>query len=775
MKFVLILLGLLLTYSFHSQIGTGQWRFHTSTTKAIDIAVTESKIFTAFENGLFILDLSNNEEVTVLNVINGLSDISISTLYWDASENALFIGYKNGNIDKYKNGVVYNIPAIKLASIANSKNINHFIRFGNFVYAATDFAIVQINPVKNEVRETFYPTNGNESINDITFSGDTIFALTPSKLLRGIISNPALPDPSQWEVDNRLEFLSQNQYKEIETVNDKQFVLYQNLDFGKDSVFLLTNIGKTLVSNSPYSLEIFSINKIDNTKIAANMDGGIAVYDANTLMAVGSYITNNLGVEMAITRSGLTSKGMWASDKANCLYFMPTEVSIKNYTVTGASNNYFYSIDSQKGKSAFSSGYLIGKLPAFSKNGIHFFEGENWSFLDTYKQSCWEGKNIWDIIDISINPLNLNEFAACTYSEVPLTIFNNNQGEIFTEDNSTLKSTYMGNGWSLVSDVCYDEKGNLWSLNGYCERPLNVKSAEDGNWMNFDLGFAAKNKYTKKMIVDFNGNIWCATENAGLFGYNTSGTLSNSTDDKRINLKTGENYGNLPSENITAIAADFEGEIWIGTDAGFAILYAANSAFDANPGEYDAQRVKVQYEGNVEYVLGSTHITDIEVDGGNRKWIATANAGILLLSPDGSEIIEQHTTENSPLISDIIYDIKLDQTTGELFIITDKGLISYRTNATYEDPDYASTTIFPNPVRPSYQGPVTIQGIRYNSDVKITDAAGNLVYKTNSNGGTATWDCKNLNGERVATGVYLIWTAMNEGKDKKVGKVLVVN
>jgi flagellar hook assembly protein FlgD len=123
----------------------------------------------------------------------------------------------------------------------------------------------------------------------------------------------------------------------------------------------------------------------------------------------------------------------------------------------------------------------------------------------------------------------------------------------------------------------------------------------------------------------------------------------------------------------------------------------------------------------------------------------------------------------------VIYDIKLDQTTGELFIITDKGLVSYRTTATYEDPEYASTTVFPNPVRPTYFGPVTIQGIRYNSDVKITDVAGNLVYKTVSNGGTATWDCKNLNGERVATGVYLIWTGMNEGKGKKVGKVLVVN
>ena len=182
----------------------------------------------------------------------------------------------------------------------------------------------------------------------------------------------------------------------------------------------------------------------------------------------------------------------------------------------------------------------------------------------------------------------------------------------------------------------------------------------------------------------------------------------------------------------------------------------------------------MSFEGNVEYVLGNTHITDIEVDGGNRKWISTLNAGILLLSPDGSEILEQFTTENSPLISNNIFDLKLDQSNGELYIITDKGLISYRSDASYEDPTYDGFVVFPNPVRPGFSGPVTIQGIRYNSDVKITDASGNLVYKTTSNGGTATWNCKAINGEPVTTGVYFIWTATNVGKDKKVGKVLII-
>ena len=172
--------------------------------------------------------------------------------------------------------------------------------------------------------------------------------------------------------------------------------------------------------------------------------------------------------------------------------------------------------------------------------------------------------------------------------------------------------------------------------------------------------------------------------------------------------------------------------------------------------------------------MGSTGITDIEIDGANRKWFATSNAGIILLSADGLDIIEHHTMENSPLISNNIKDIELNQQTGELFIITDQGLVSYRTDATYGISEYDDVQVFPNPVRPEYDGPITIQGIKYDSDIKVTDMAGNLVYQTTSNGGTATWSGKTLSGEPVTTGIYLIWTAPNSGKGRKVGKVAVI-
>jgi hypothetical protein len=772
MRFFVFLFALVCG-SIRAQIGMGEWRLHVVTSKAIDIAQNEQYIFTAYENGLSVLNISD-ESHELYTALNGLSDIEISCIFFDEVEQALFIGYENGNIDKFKNDRFYNIPALKLANVPNSKRINRFTRAGNFVLAANDFSILKIDPIKNEVKETFYPTNSLEQIQDVVHVEDTLFALTPSRLLKGNINNPALPDASQWEIDQRLP-ANENKgiYKELERFNDQLVVLFdsQIMNTG-DTVYALSYSKNKVVTNLPWIAQINSIQEDDN-QLFVSTNGECAVYNLE-LKLVNIYSAANFDKQFKFNRSIKNQNGLWVADNNWGLVNFASELDYRLFSLSGPKNRSFYSMDWQKDKLIIASGSLSGKQPTFSKNGIHYFQDKSWKIKKIENTPEWENKYIWDFLDVSINPKNTDEIAICTYSFEPISIINNTKTTCFDPSNSTIQPTSLGNDWSLVSDVTFDEDGNLWSLNGYTEKPLNVLD-KNKNWKNFDCGFQARNKFTTKMIIDFNNIIWFSVLDEGLFGYNHNGTIDDESDDQYKQITSGAFTGDLPSSNVTAIAADFNGEIWIGTDAGFAILYNASNVFNANLGEYNAQRIKINFEGNVEYLLGSTHITDIEVDGGNRKWMATANAGLILLSADGNEILETLTTENSPLISNVIYDIKLNQETGELFIITDKGLVSYRTNASYEDPEYANTIVFPNPVRPNYFGPVTIQGIRYDSDVKITDVAGNLIYKTTSNGGTATWNGKTLNGQKVASGVYFIWTATNEGNDKKVGKVLVIN
>jgi len=239
----------------YAQIGTGTWRFHSATSKAIAIAASESTVFTAFENGLFEYDIASKEK-KLWTSVNGLSDIEISTLFFYAETNQLYIGYKNGNIDVLKEGEIYNIPALKLASIPYSKKINSFRRNGDFILAATDFSIVKINDVKKEIKDTYYPTDGLEKIVDVALKADTLFALTPSKLLYANYTNPALPDPAQWTTDMRLPQISTNFYAGLENFNTIFFVLFKTPTYGSDTIFRLTSNGKEVFAPRHFHLKL---------------------------------------------------------------------------------------------------------------------------------------------------------------------------------------------------------------------------------------------------------------------------------------------------------------------------------------------------------------------------------------------------------------------------------------------------------------------------------------------------------------------------------------
>ena len=771
-----VFLFLFVSHFVHSQVGTGEWRLHVSTMEAIDVASKDSFVYTAYESGVMEYNIHTSEKV-MLDKINYLSDIQVSCIDMDTVENALYIGYKNGNIDKIINNQILNIPPIKLAEVTGSKQINCFYRSGQYIYIATDFCIVKFDPIKNEVKDTYYPTNSLDPIVDVLVISDTLYALSPSMLQKAHVSNPGLSDPGYWTTDSRItQLISTNQsYSDMEEVNGDLYVLFNISDFGKDSVFKLNQNGYDLLTDYPYTLEIRSL-KHQNGDLYVCSDGAILAYNSSGI-AYNNYLSSFLNIWFEPYAITFLGPDIWVADNFESgLLRLIGNYSYTTVPFEGPPKNEFYSMDCLNGKLAISGGVLDGIEPSFSLSGLYLFEDEKWTLKDPGNMGAWDTITIHDFLATSINPMNTDEVAVSTFSPSPLSVLSASGEVLQTYDytNSLLEETYLNNGWSLCSDVCYDNAGRLWALNGYTQSPLKVMD-ENNIWHSFETGANSGNKFSSKMVIDYNNNVWFAIRSQGFFGFNFGNSIDDVSDDQYKQFKASVNYGNLPSNEVTALAVDFDNEIWVGTESGFAILYNSEASFEASPGDYELQRIKLEFEGNVEYVLGDTWITDIEVDGGNRKWMGTASAGIVLLSADGSSIIEQFTKDNSPLISNVIYDLQLNHQTGELFIITDMGLISYRTNATYEDPNYSNVNVFPNPVRPNFNGLITIQGIRYNSDVKITDVAGNLVYKTTSNGGTASWNGRTLDGQKVATGVYLIWTAANSGAGRKVGKVLVVN
>lgn len=757
----------------YTQLGMGEWRMHISPNNAIGVVKANNAIYAALPGGVLEYDLTAGEKTT-MTAANFLSDVNISAIGHDQQTDMVCIGYTNGNLDIFDKETVYNLPAILTSSVSGVKRINNMTGRNKEMFLATGFGIVVINLEKREVKDTYYPTGGLQQVIDVTFANDSIYALTPNKIYSALASNLFLADPAQWnELANIPDYISTGSYNVLTAFNNELYLGYNDEIYNSDTLFKIENGQLDVVLDE---LELFGLS-VTNEKLVVGLDGSLKIFNTDLEEEQAIFQYNHTSFPGPVT--AVFDEGFYyIADRRSGLVRAQNAFSSLNIDFEGPRYSSSYRVDWQAGKLGVAAGRLNANNPAFSNEGGASFQDELWTSINPGNQPMLQGAAIWDFISVAVNPNNTDEIAFGTYSGIPLVVSDNGTTitDTFGFSNSNIEPTVLGNGWGQVTDITYDNDGNMWFLNASTQRPLKVYT-EEGEWLDFNLGNSVSNRLTRRLLIDNNGYKWFGVEGAGVMAFDDNGTLGDASDDRYRILNTGENSGNLPSSTVEAIAVDLDNNIWVGTEEGMRVLFNSFNVFDAAAGEYNFQRLLIEFGENVEIVLGTTHITDIEIDGANRKWIGTQNAGVFLFSSDGLELIENFTAQNSPLLSNAILDIAIDQNTGETYFVTDEGMISYRSDASQGDRNYANVKVFPNPVYPDYFGPITIQGIASNSMVKITDLSGKLVYETQSNGGTAVWDGLTLDGKRATTGVYLIWTAVDlEGvRGRAVGKVVFVN
>ena len=342
----------------------------------------------------------------------------------------------------------------------------------------------------------------------------------------------------------------------------------------------------------------------------------------------------------------------------------------------------------------------------------------------------------------------------------------------YKNTNGVLDTTYYSNNRIRISDLKFDDKGNLWGLSSEVNHPLFVKT-KNNEWYSFSMNQDKIDLFFDDLIIDRYNQKWgIVAQGKGVFVYNDNNTISDNSDDQYKTLKNSQGQGNLPSLSVYSIAEDLDGEIWVGTDNGIGVFYNPSEIFSGS--NFDAQQILIQEGDYGQYLLSEEKVKCIAIDGGNRKWLGTEESGIFLLSADGQEEINHFTKENSPLFSNNIIDISINHNNGEVFIGTEKGLISYRSDATGGVVVQEETHVFPNPVRESYSGPIAIKGLVTNSNIKITDIDGNLFFDDFAKGGQAIWNGKNKNGVKASTGVYLVFSTNIDGVERTVSKILII-
>ncbi len=353
---------------------------------------------------------------------------------------------------------------------------------------------------------------------------------------------------------------------------------------------------------------------------------------------------------------------------------------------------------------------------------------------------------------------------------------------LYNSDNSPLQctmdgNTLLSNDYVQIHSLMYDEDGTLWMLNSQAPNASIIELRRNGDIIRHDHEELMDDGCSLPCMVglmkDSRGLLWFVNNNhlkPSFYCYQPSTEGINSYEPKM-----NQDGTTLYIEGIKCVAEDKEGNIWVGTSTGPLLLYAQDIT-SAAP-EYNQFKVPRNDGTNyADYLLGGIDILSMRVDPAGRKWFGTYGNGVYLISADNTEQVHHFTSGDSPLLSDIVWSIDMNEKSGEVFFGTEKGLCSYFSDATETSEEMTKDNVYayPNPVRPDYTGLITVTGLTLDADVKIVTSNGVLVAQGRSTGGTFTWDGRDVNGKRVASGVYMVQTATAEGKKGTVCKIAVV-
>lgn len=751
-----------------AQIAMGSWRTHISYINTSQVTQSKNKVYSISAGALFSIH-KNDYTIETYSKTYGLNDNNIHLIKYSELDNVLFIAYKNSNIDLLTDdGTIVNINDLYRKSMSGSKIINDICFTKNTAYFACDFGIVVFDIKKKEFVETYIIGDNGDitKVLDVEINGDSIYALTTNNILNASLSSNLL-NYQNWNkivtpnssIDN-IDMIIENN---IIYLLKKNNILYQyqnnNWETYKTSVKNISNDnGIIFINDVNNKLSTITSNKTE--EIADNALDGIYDNTQNTIWYIADgvvyYYNLNNNERNVFIPNGPFSNTHWRLKYSNGRIFsIPGGRWAVNYYTPGSLSIYENGIWNN-----FSNQYFLNQTPTSTR--------------------CY------DLVDIAIDPNDKTHYWVASYG-LGIYEFRNDQIYKFHHcDNSGLVSIFPNGdkyNYTRTDGMTYDEKGNLWILNNagslikyidpngiYHNVPhtINVSTPQE---------IIINNKNANQKIVfipRLNSNT-----TSQIFSFDDNGTLENINDDKTITLQKVYDQDNKEinfcgSSNLRSIAQDKNGVLWIGTTEGIVLINDPSKMFSDN---FKVYRIKIPRNdgtGLADYLLGTEEIKAIAVDGANRKWIGTATSGVYLVSEDGLETIHHFTSENSPLLSDAIQSIAINDNTGEVFIGTGSGLISYQSDAIEGGVKFKNVRAYPNPVRPEYTGIITITGLVADTRVTITDINGNLIYETISNGGVATWDGCNKIGERVATGVYFAHCVSADGKQKHIVKILII-
>lgn len=759
--------------SVFSQIAPGEWRTHFSYSSANQVVYADDKVYVEASNKLY--SYSSTGIMETFSTLTGLNGHNITHIAWCKTEKTLIIVYSDGNIDFLTQSGFVNLSDFKDKSLNTSKTINGIRVEGSKAYLCTNAGLLILDVAKREISDTYYLhfASSYTKVYDMTVWADTLIVATESGLYWGKTSSN-LQDAAYW---SEMPFISGATVKKIVRFNNTFFALADNDLVYKNSgnawsVFLGSgNISNVLVQDgymficSENQAYMYNSN-MELQNIQALQNYGIALDPIHDLLYLAS-----------------GTKGLNILSKTNGQYNVSVDSIMGNGPVSNCAfsglfrDGVFYSTAGGR----FSNRY-------FYPGNILIFKDEKWTDLPNKEEIVSKtGLPLMDFINMAIDPNDSEHFFITSYGEGLYEFRKNAFAKLWDESNSTLLSAVADNNPSKnryvrIEGATFDKKGNLWVLNSFVnhpsQSPLHILKT-DGTWFSPHYSKMPNSSGWNSILFTSKNQVWINSfrNNYGIFILDYGDDIENTSDDKTrwISTFTDQDANFLSPYNIFCVTEDLNGIIWIGTNNGPILASNVSNIFNS---DFTFSRVKIPRNdgsGNADFLLNDIRVTCITVDGGNRKWIGTTGFGVYLLSSDGLTTIHHFDTKNSPLPSDNIMSITVNPETGEVFIGTEAGLVSYRSDATQGADSYGNVHVFPNPVKPEHTGNITVTGLMENTQVKITDLAGNLMISGTSLGGQFSWNGLTAKGKKAASGVYLVFCASEDGSEYQACKFMIVH
>ncbi|MCB0662448.1 MAG: hypothetical protein KDC24_06895 [Saprospiraceae bacterium] len=758
----------------------GDWKSYQPYTKGVFVTQSPTSIYYAADFSLIEINKEDNT-VSRLSKTNGLSDVGISIVKYSEGAQTLIIAYANGNIDLIKDGQTITLPFIKQGNILGDREIyNINVVAPDRVFISTGFGVLELNPVS----ETF--TNDIRTgiaVYSVARHDGYLYAATEEGIYR-VADSPGvnLQDfVTNWSLMGMNEgFPGDYSSKTLEVFKDD---LYLNIN---DSLFTYRN-GELnqIYFNNAFSPTYFSANE---NYLLAGMDcraclDRILVFDEN------SQLVNTLSGDCIVTTT------FAIIDEAGAVWLADLEKEFRKFDningdgcskeiFDGPETGFAWELDYESGSLWVATGGWNNQFTyLYRSEGFLRYHENEWTSFNRRNRLEMNGMNtdpnfrdddIFDVVAIKGDP-SQNRVYIGSWAEGFLDYdLDADDITIYNQSNSSLGGAVGDAQRTRIGGIDLDQNGNVWVSNYLAEEPLSVFNKSERSWKSFEFRDCGNFTQFLDLVVDGNGNKWMVVNDggAGVMVFN-EGDLNDPNDDQ-CRLIT-QNNSNLPINDVNSLAVDLDGDVWVGTQDGVVIFQCGSQAFDAFICPGFLQIVNVG--GDNEYLLKGENVQCIAVDGANRKWFGTTN-GIFLQSPSGDELLASYNELNSPLFDNNVMDIAINQQTGEVFVATPAGIQSFRTDATAGGAlNSTNVKVFPNPVRPDYDGPIAISGLARDANVKITDISGKLVYETDANGGEAIWDGKDYNGRKVETGVYLVFSTTSrllDNPDAVAAKILFV-